>query len=632
MNFKYRPDIDGLRAIAVISVMIFHAEFTFLFNETNYIILRGGFLGVDIFYVISGYLITYLIIEKEKKASFTFSNFYERRARRLLPVLFFAILISFIFGWIFMLPNQYKDFASSALSSIFFISNFWFYLTENYFSEASSLKPLLHTWSLSVEEQFYFIFPPIFYFLLKKKFKLLNLFNFLIICSLFLATYYSFKNQQLSFYILPTRLWELLCGSLMAYLHSKEKLNFKKKHNLLVILGLIFILLSVIFFNERIPNPSIFSAIVVLGTSFVIFFNNKSIYIYKFLSNKFLVKIGLISYSLYIWHFPVFAFKKIKSDGLSNFDKLESIILIIFLSIFSYFLIEKPFRNNKIILKKYFFILLSIFFVLLVFLSLYIYKTNGLPKRYGTDVLKLINFDYEYSVLYQKDTCHISLKENISKNLYSNCKVEIFKNKKNLYLWGDSLAAHLFPGIKFKYEKNFNIFQKTADACKPTSLLREKLKKTRCYKINEFIYDEIINLKPSKIFISAGWDENDLILLNEIINNLKKNNIPEIYIVGPSPRWHDPLPKILFKKYRLTKNIPKLLYDENQIINFELDEKLNEIANKNFVKYVSPIKILCVKDYRCLTKVDESPDSILTWDENHFTEKASKYIFKNIID
>ena len=145
MNFKYRPDIDCLRAIAVISVIIFHAEFTFLFNETNYILLRGGFLGVDIFYVISGYLITYLIIEKEKKASFTFSNFYERRARRLLPVLFFAILISFIFGWIFMLPNQYKDFASSALSSIFFISNFWFYLTENYFSEASSLKPLLHT-------------------------------------------------------------------------------------------------------------------------------------------------------------------------------------------------------------------------------------------------------------------------------------------------------------------------------------------------------------------------------------------------------------------------------------------------------------------------------------------------------
>ena len=383
----------------------------------------------------------------------------------------------------------------------------------------------------------------------------------------------------------------------MEYLHSKAKLNFKKKNNLLVILGLSIILLSIIFFNENIPNPSIFSAIVVLGTSLIIFFNNKSIPISKFFSNKFLIKTGLVSYSLYIWHFPVFAFKRIKSDTLSNFDKLEAIILIILLSIFSYFLIEKPFRNNKIILKKYFFILLSIFFIFLVFLSLYIYKTNGLPKRYGADILKLINFDYEYSELYQKDRCHISLKENISKNLYSNCKVEIFKNKKNLYLWGDSLAAHLFPGIKFKYEKNFNIFQKTADACKPTSLLRERLKKTRCYKINEFIYNEIINLKPSKIFISSGWDENDIILLNEIINNLKKNNISEIYIVGPSPRWHDPLPKILFKKYRLTKNIPKLLYDENQIINFEFEERLNEIANKNFFKYIAPIKMFCQEYY-----------------------------------
>ena len=164
MNLKYRPEIDGLRAIAVISVIIYHSEFIFSFNQINYVILPGGFLGVDIFYVISGYLIAFLILKKIKAKSFTFLDFYERRARRLLPVLFFVIFISYFFGWIYMMPNQYKEFASSALSSIFFISNFWFYLTENYFSEASNLKPLLHTWSLAVEEQFYFIFPLLLWF------------------------------------------------------------------------------------------------------------------------------------------------------------------------------------------------------------------------------------------------------------------------------------------------------------------------------------------------------------------------------------------------------------------------------------------------------------------------------------
>lgn len=631
MNLKYRPEIDGLRAIAVISVIIYHSEFIFSFNQINYVILPGGFLGVDIFYVISGYLIAFLILKKIKAKSFTFLDFYERRARRLLPVLFFVIFISYFFGWIYMMPNQYKEFASSALSSIFFISNFWFYLTENYFSEASNLKPLLHTWSLAVEEQFYFIFPPFFYFLLKKKKNVLNILIFLLIFSLAFATYLSFKNQQLSFYILPTRLWELLCGSVIAYLHFKAKINIKKKY-FLPTLGFILIILSFFLFDENIPNPSIFSAIVVFGTCFVIFFNNKSNTVIKLLTNTFLVKIGLISYSLYLWHFPVFAFKRIKSDALSNFDKFESIILIIFLTIFSYFLIEKPFRNRELIIKKYFFFILSIFFVFLVFISLYVYKNNGLPNRFDVNALNLINFDYDYSRSYQVNTCHLNMQEVDTRNLYNNCKVEIIENKKNLYIWGDSLAAHLFPGIKFKYEKDFNIFQKTADACSPTIIFMEKEKKTRCGIINEFIYNEIINLKPSKVFISGGWDEENIFLLEKIINNLKKNNISQIYIVGPSPRWHDPLPKILYKKYRLTKTIPEYLYDENQIINFKIDKKLKEITDKSSVKYISPIKILCDEDYKCLTKIDGSSESILTWDENHLTEKASIYIFKNIID
>ena len=169
MKFKYRPEIDGLRAIAVLSVVIYHAGFKIEIFESNNLLLPGGFLGVDIFYVISGYLITFLILEQQQKKKFLFSEFYERRARRLLPALFVVIISTLISGWFLMLPNQLEELAGSALSSLFFVSNFWFYEIDSYFAESLSFKPLLHTWSLSIEEQFYLIFPPVIYLLFKKK-------------------------------------------------------------------------------------------------------------------------------------------------------------------------------------------------------------------------------------------------------------------------------------------------------------------------------------------------------------------------------------------------------------------------------------------------------------------------------
>ena len=155
MNFKYRPEIDGLRAIAVISVVIFHADFKINFANNEYNFLPGGYLGVDIFYVISGYLITHLILDSINNKTFSFLDFYERRARRLLPALFVVIISSIVAGYLLMLPPQFKDLSNSAISSLFFLSNFYFYFSENYFADASALKPLLHTWSLSIKLFFY---------------------------------------------------------------------------------------------------------------------------------------------------------------------------------------------------------------------------------------------------------------------------------------------------------------------------------------------------------------------------------------------------------------------------------------------------------------------------------------------
>ena len=168
MNFKYRPEIDGLRAVAVVSVILYHAGFIINVDE-NLTFLPGGFLGVDIFYVISGYLISYLILEKLKSNNFSFLDFYERRARRLLPVLLLVIFLSLVAGYILMLPAQYKDLSNSSIASLFFFSNIWFYFSDNYFADSSLIKPLLHTWSLSIEEQFYIFFPPLLFLLYLKR-------------------------------------------------------------------------------------------------------------------------------------------------------------------------------------------------------------------------------------------------------------------------------------------------------------------------------------------------------------------------------------------------------------------------------------------------------------------------------
>lgn len=634
MNFKYRPEIDGLRAIAVISVVIFHADFKIKFDNYEYNFLSGGYLGVDIFYVISGYLITHLILDSINNKTFSFLDFYERRTRRLLPALFAVIISSIVAGYFLMLPPQFEDLSNSALSSLFFLSNFYFYFSENYFADASALKPLLHTWSLSIEEQFYLLFPPFLYlfYLKSKKFNLVLL--ILILISLVFSQFGSLYFKELNFYNIISRIWELAFGSLIAFYHVNNKSEQKYyTSNTLLLFSMILIFVPFFIFNKSTLHPSIFTIFTVLGTGIIIFFKNGQGVIKNFLSSKPLVGIGLISYSLYLWHYPVLAFKRVKSPTLSEFDKFEAIILSLFLSILSFFLIEKPFRNKKILKRKNFFIFISIFFLLIFIISSYISKSEGLPKRYSKEIISLVDLNYDYKKIYQAGTCHIENKITIKKNFFKNCKINISQNKKNLFIWGDSLAAHLYPGIKYKYEQNYNIWQRTADICKPFIYQNNKKDSLKgCGLINKSILEEILKIKPESVFLSGFWNRSDFNEINKITTTLKKNNINRIYLVGPSPRWHDPLPKILVKKYRLSRKIPEYLPDKNHKDNYFLDDEFSTFAKKNGLIYVSPMKILCKKNYTCLTKIDNQADSIVNWDENHFTEKASIFIFSKFID
>ena len=344
---KYRQELDGLRAIAIIPVLLFH-------SGTPY--LTGGYLGVDVFFVISGFLITRIILEEIDNNKFSLINFYERRARRILPALVAVIILTaFFIPFIEQSPKILSEFGESVLSVTFFLSNIYFFKTSGYFGTTSELSPLLHTWSLAVEEQFYLLFPLLLLLsvFLGKKY-ILYVFCFIFIFSISIAEW-GWRNHPVgSFYLLPTRVWELLTGSFGALFVSANMVDKYKieTKSLLSGIGLLMILISYFLFHPKTPHPSMITLVPVIGSLLVLLFSGHDNFCGKLLQARLFVHIGLISYSLYLWHQPLLALAKMNSQvHLSMPLQIGTLFLIYCVSVLSYKYIETPFRDKKIFCK-----------------------------------------------------------------------------------------------------------------------------------------------------------------------------------------------------------------------------------------------------------------------------------------
>jgi len=339
---QYRSEIDGLRALALIPVILFHAGFE---------LFSGGFIGVDVFFVISGYLITSILIEDIEKKRFSILNFYERRARRILPALFLVMVFCIPFAFFWMLPDQIKDFSQSLIAVGLFASNIFFQRKNDYFAPNSEEVPLLHTWSLAVEEQYYFFFP--IFLIAAWRFKKNRVFWVVVIVSIIsflISELRSNNNVTANFYFTTSRAWELFAGSISAFIVQKKGIQ---KNNAFAFLGIAMIVFSIYEYNEEVPFPSAYTLLPVLGTVLLILYASKGTIVAKFLSLKAFVGIGLISYSAYLWHQPIFAFARIRLNESPSFA------LMLFLSftsiVFGYIswkYVEKPFRNKEKITQK----------------------------------------------------------------------------------------------------------------------------------------------------------------------------------------------------------------------------------------------------------------------------------------
>ena len=296
----------------MLSVLLYHS-----FPEW----LPGGFAGVDVFFVISGFLITGIIWREFLEGNFSLSNFYARRVRRIFPALIAVLITCLVFGWFVLFETEYKQLGDHSMRASVFLINFQLWKESGYFDVQSELKPLLHLWSLSIEEQYY-VFFPLLMLIFFKYFRayILSFFVIFFFLSIILADWGSKNFVSFNFYSIHSRIWEFIAGSLIAYL----KINLKTKKNsilnsILVSIGLLFIGYSVLFFNEKvIQHPSLLTLIPIAGTCLFLWFSNQHELITKILSFKLLVGIGLISYSLYLWHYPILAFARISDFFYEN--------------------------------------------------------------------------------------------------------------------------------------------------------------------------------------------------------------------------------------------------------------------------------------------------------------------------
>ena len=609
-DLTYRKDIVALRAIAVLSVVLYHAQFHFF---------KGGYVGVDIFFVISGFLITNILVSEHlKEGGIKLSSFYLKRARRILPALFFTLFLTTILAIAFLSSNLLNQFGLSLTASALSISNIYFYSQAGYFDSSSSTKLLLHTWSLGIEEQFYLFWPIFISIIFSIKRLTLNIKILILIfiasMSLFLSQFLTIANPSASFFLTPFRVFEFAIGGILCFIPINT-LNYKFFKNLLFILGLSLLFYAVFIFTDNTIFPGLNALIPCLGAAFFILANKNSAAFNKFYKKSGLLFIGKISYSLYLVHWPIVVFWGILiSKGM--FSKIDSLLILLstfFISLFSFYLIESPYRvvttSNRYFIKCC--ILVSILFSILGYC---IHNYNGWTWRPWI-AFEIINSEH---LIKQKNLRFITRQKICITKGWANCD-EIVPGKINVLVLGDSHAVDALNALYAQFPE-FNYTLSTLGGCPPyqnISLIAPlglpDLEK--CLVINKQRFDINYLRQFNLIAINnlMGWYTPEHLI--SYLTYLYKNNIKNVIVFG--------------NYLTLKRNMSELLntygFDKNEIKKWITDQDIDETllkdaCNKFGYIYVSKKNIFCNNNDCELFNANKIP---FTYDEHHLSYEFS---------
>lgn len=616
-KLTYRPDIDALRALAVMSVIFFHIKAD---------LLPGGFLGVDIFFVISGYLITKIILGHEGPSKSFFPEFYERRIRRLIPPAIPVVLFSFIAGLIWLSAGQLASLSKSIIAYSGFVSN-WLFLSEvNYFDVPAHYKPLLHTWSLSVEEQFYLLFPIIILFLKKIHQKWVTAFYALVfVASLALSYVFMFSgNSEAAFFNSFARFWEIALGGLLAC-GAIPQLNSKGLQEAMTALGLLMIAASLFFVRETMDYNGLGSLVPTLGTAMVI--HAKSEGLGKLISLPPVRAIGLISYAMYLWHWPLFVYIKFVFPSAGAVHYLIAIVLTILLSTLSYFLIEQPIRKKTFLKsRKSAYILFLVTTLLFVGMSIATLIGKGWPQRYTaaknyTSHRAAQLIDWREKSLRTK--CWIGHKDDL-KPAIDNC-ITYSKKKPNVLLLGDSHAAHLLPGLEKNFpQANFSLL--AVDSC--YLIKRRANQSPACNELSSWVENTDLSAFDSILYsgrnLNTDIPAQTLQRLNKIASDTK------LYFVGPVPYFEPNMPTLFptLTGRMSDADIDQKFQDALSAEKFEKDKVFRVMFAENpKINYISMTDIVC-PDNKCQFRDPEGWPILL--DNSHFSVEASEMFLRSL--
>ncbi len=622
-RISFRSDINGLRAIAVLSVVFYHADFH---------LFKGGWLGVDIFFVISGYLISNIIISELNGNEFSFKTFYLKRIKRILPALFFTLFTTIPFAFWLLSPKAMDEYLDSLIASLFFYANYHFMNLEFYIAESTKVMPFLHTWSLAIEEQYYILFPLVAFFIFKylKKYFFLIV-SFFVVSSIYLST---LSQEVTKFYRLEFRIWELLVGVLVMILSSNVKINHLEK------IGFPIMVFPIFYFDDSWINHIEPKLISLFGISLIILSNTDKTVLTKFLKIKIITIIGLSSYSIYLLHQPLFAFIRIfnsEVQAVISFEnlnyslnlqkKLIIILILLFLGYFQYLFIEKKLANSKYIYK------FLVIFLILSLLFIYFGKIgNGYDDRYTSEnelVVEAISYQNieNFDLIVNSEVCH---KTSLEQKADLNCLVNKYSDFKEILVIGDSHSRLLLKPLS-KTIVNNPIRFATGDSCIYfINVVNKECKRSDKEKIKNYV----ANLENKIIIYIADLQDkisnpqkNVLVNVPLTINELAKKNY--VLIITQIPPFPVNVSNRILNNVELNEvKYPSFEWNQNEK-KLQLYSMYKSLSNHENIFVIDTFQIFC-EDIQKGYCVGAENNSIFIYDDNHPSDKGAQLIIEEI--
>ena len=609
---RYRSDIDGLRAIAVMLVLNFHG-----FPET----MPGGFIGVDIFFVISGFLITGIIARELGDERFRLMTFYNRRIRRIFPALIVVLCTVMVLGWLWMLPAPYAQLSRDVAASAAFSANIALLFTSGYFDIESAKKPLLHLWSLGIEEQFYLFWPLILMLAARLRWNLIRVAAAIAIASFLLNVALIGSDRVATFYLPFTRAWELLAGALLACVWSRIDQG-EAASNGRAAAGLVLILIALATLNVHRAFPGWWALLPVAGSVLLLSapaaWGNR-----RLLSWRPMVWIGLISYPLYLWHWPLLVlFAIIKFEPLTLIDRELILLSSTVLAWGTYWFIERPFRFGKPAPFKA--AALAGAMAVVAIAGVVVYQARGFDFRLPPEIRAMADVS-EQTAQWRVHQCLLDLNQETA--FAENC---VDRNRRPMLLvWGDSTVGALMPGLRKAQETHgFGVAQLTASSCVPIINV-EIAASPGCRANNDRVLALAAKLKPDVVLLHGTW-EKYFDHAAETVATLKRETGARVVVLGPVPFWKRGLPNEVLRYWLLHHSLIPVRSQEADA-DRNVDDRLRAAVVPAGAEFVSARDGLCNAE-GCLARLGDQASDITASDQGHLTEIASEFLIASIID